>query len=307
MDPLSRPGRNGRLLGIKAAATTMAVLRPFSAGLFGCPVAYWSAQILSTVESWDHDHCAFCWATITDISDPAPDDRPAAYTDDVSWPASPSLSNPKPCPGPRWHEDLDLPRLRRGHPAGVRVDDKRWPGALSRSPAQTDSSLRHFLAAPTRQDLLVPIWISTCRWSPGQRIIRRSSRSERSIQSWGNPTQLEDIWNFEGLGFDMTAFTMPDGVHGEVAYGTTTNFLKLHGGRASRARGQDQPARRGHFPTALTTTTALRGGANKHWIGNPIQYPEASLRRRWGVLSVPHVGGRLSYRMSRTLARSPDV
>ena len=53
---------------------------------------------------------------------------------------------------------------------------------------------------------------------------------ERSIQSWGNPTQLEDIWNFEGLGFDMTAFTMPDGVHGEVAYGTTTNFLKLHGG-----------------------------------------------------------------------------
>ena len=50
------------------------------------------------------------------------------------------------------------------------------------------------------------------------------------IRSWGNPTHLEDIWNFEGLGFDMTAFAMADGVCGEVAYGTTTNFLTLHGG-----------------------------------------------------------------------------
>lgn len=53
---------------------------------------------------------------------------------------------------------------------------------------------------------------------------------ERFIQSWGNPAHLEDIWNFEGLGFDMTVFTMADGVYGEVAYGTTTNFLALHGG-----------------------------------------------------------------------------
>jgi predicted nucleotidyltransferase len=52
----------------------------------------------------------------------------------------------------------------------------------------------------------------------------------RFIRSWGEPTELEDIWNFEGLGFDMTAFKMADGVHGEIAYGTTANLLTLHGG-----------------------------------------------------------------------------
>jgi hypothetical protein len=52
----------------------------------------------------------------------------------------------------------------------------------------------------------------------------------RFIESWGEPTQVEDIWNFEGLGFDMTAFTMTDGVHGEVVYGTTSNLMTLHGG-----------------------------------------------------------------------------
>src|SRR4051794_24454537 len=50
------------------------------------------------------------------------------------------------------------------------------------------------------------------------------------IASWGTPTTLEDIWNFEGLGFDMTAFEMSNGVYGELAYGTTENFLTLHGG-----------------------------------------------------------------------------
>ena len=53
---------------------------------------------------------------------------------------------------------------------------------------------------------------------------------QRFIRSWGDATELEDLWNFEGLGFDMTAFTMADGVHGEVAYGTTANFLTMHGG-----------------------------------------------------------------------------
>jgi hypothetical protein len=53
---------------------------------------------------------------------------------------------------------------------------------------------------------------------------------QRFIRSWGDPAHLEDIWNFEGLGFDMTAFTMTDGVCGEVAYGTTANFLTMHGG-----------------------------------------------------------------------------
>lgn len=52
----------------------------------------------------------------------------------------------------------------------------------------------------------------------------------RFIRSWGDPMHLADVWNFEGLGFDMTTFKMTDGVHGEVAYGTTANLLTLHGG-----------------------------------------------------------------------------
>jgi nucleotidyltransferase-like protein len=52
----------------------------------------------------------------------------------------------------------------------------------------------------------------------------------RFLGSWGEPVAVEDIWNFEGLGFDMTAFTMADGVHGELVYGTTANLLSLHGG-----------------------------------------------------------------------------
>jgi predicted nucleotidyltransferase len=50
------------------------------------------------------------------------------------------------------------------------------------------------------------------------------------LSSWGEPTEMKDVWDFEGLGFDMTIFTLADGVYGEVAYGTTANFLTLHGG-----------------------------------------------------------------------------
>jgi hypothetical protein len=51
-------------------------------------------------ESWDHDHCALCWATVTDIANPSANDLQAAYTDDVSRPASPPLSNPNLVPAP---------------------------------------------------------------------------------------------------------------------------------------------------------------------------------------------------------------
>ena len=50
------------------------------------------------------------------------------------------------------------------------------------------------------------------------------AQRERFTQSWGSPTRPEDIWNLEGLGFDMTAFTRADGVYGEVAYATTANM-----------------------------------------------------------------------------------
>jgi predicted nucleotidyltransferase len=50
------------------------------------------------------------------------------------------------------------------------------------------------------------------------------------MESWGEPVRLEDVWNFEGLGFDMVIFTLADGVEGELALGTTANLMKLHGG-----------------------------------------------------------------------------
>jgi predicted nucleotidyltransferase len=52
----------------------------------------------------------------------------------------------------------------------------------------------------------------------------------RFLASWGTPSEVQDVWDFEGLGFDITTFSMVDGVYGEVAYGTTDNFLTLHGG-----------------------------------------------------------------------------
>jgi predicted nucleotidyltransferase len=55
-------------------------------------------------------------------------------------------------------------------------------------------------------------------------------RRQEFLLSWSEPTETEDVWDFEGLGFDMTTFALADGVYGEVAYGTTANFLTLHGG-----------------------------------------------------------------------------
>ena len=46
-------------------------------------------------ESWDHDHCAFCWATVTDYPNAAADDLKAAFTDDVPQPPSPQPADPK--------------------------------------------------------------------------------------------------------------------------------------------------------------------------------------------------------------------
>jgi hypothetical protein len=52
----------------------------------------------------------------------------------------------------------------------------------------------------------------------------------RFMGLWGTPTRVEDVWNFEGLGFDMMVFELDTGVHGEVALGTTENMMKMHGG-----------------------------------------------------------------------------
>ena len=50
------------------------------------------------------------------------------------------------------------------------------------------------------------------------------------VLSWADGASLEDMPNFEGLGFDMLGFECPDGVWGQVALGHTGNLMALHGG-----------------------------------------------------------------------------
>ena len=50
------------------------------------------------------------------------------------------------------------------------------------------------------------------------------------IADWGEVVILRDLVDFEGLGFDMVQFELADGVHGELAFGHTDNFMVIHGG-----------------------------------------------------------------------------
>ena len=50
------------------------------------------------------------------------------------------------------------------------------------------------------------------------------------VATWGEVVALRDIVDFEGLGFDMVQFEFADGVHGELAFGHTDNFMVIHGG-----------------------------------------------------------------------------
>jgi hypothetical protein len=66
---------------------------------------------------------------------------------------------------------------------------------------------------------------------PGRSTIQDSLRADAiSVLSWAEGASLEDMPNFEGLGFDMLGFECPDGVWGQVALGHTGNLMALHGG-----------------------------------------------------------------------------
>jgi predicted nucleotidyltransferase len=52
----------------------------------------------------------------------------------------------------------------------------------------------------------------------------------RLVEAMGRPELVVDHLDFEGLGFDLVHFELADGVTGEVAFGHTGNFLKMHGG-----------------------------------------------------------------------------
>ena len=51
-------------------------------------------------ESWDHDHCALCWTSITDVANPSPEDLRAAFTDDVPQQEAPPLADGRLVPAP---------------------------------------------------------------------------------------------------------------------------------------------------------------------------------------------------------------
>lgn len=50
------------------------------------------------------------------------------------------------------------------------------------------------------------------------------------VEAMGRPELIADHPNFEGFGFDLVHFELSDGVTGEVAYGHTGNFMRMHGG-----------------------------------------------------------------------------
>jgi len=56
------------------------------------------------------------------------------------------------------------------------------------------------------------------------------ARRHDFVRTWGDPVRLEDVVDFEGLGFDMVLFAFADGVYGELACGHTDNFMTIHGG-----------------------------------------------------------------------------
>jgi len=56
------------------------------------------------------------------------------------------------------------------------------------------------------------------------------SRRVEFMESWTDRAKLDDVLDFEGLGFDMVTFESPDGVWGQLALGHTGNMMSLHGG-----------------------------------------------------------------------------
>src|SRR5260221_13780116 len=56
------------------------------------------------------------------------------------------------------------------------------------------------------------------------------ARRHAFVAAWGDPVLLEDVVDFEGLGFDMVLFEFRDGVEGGLAFGHTQNFMAIHGG-----------------------------------------------------------------------------
>ena len=85
-------------------------------------------------------------------------------------------------------------------------------GSLAAGTARPDSDVDLYVV--TREEDYEALWAKRAEF----------------VRSLGEPRSLEDVCDFEGLGFDMVLFELADGVEGELAFGHERNFLSLHGG-----------------------------------------------------------------------------
>jgi predicted nucleotidyltransferase len=104
---------------------------------------------------------------------------------------------------------------------------RRFASACQREPLVVAAFLGGSFAAGTATDTSdIDIYIVT---EPAGYDALFACR-EAFVSEWGEPVTMRDIIDFEGLGFDMVDFVLSDGVHGQLAFGHTGNFLSLHGG-----------------------------------------------------------------------------
>ena len=103
----------------------------------------------------------------------------------------------------------------------------RFAEACEREPLIIAAFLGGSLAAGTAgEESDVDVYVV----SEEARYVELWDRREAFMREWGEPVRLEDVVDFEGLGFDMVRFWLADGVRGEVAFGHTGNLMTLHGG-----------------------------------------------------------------------------
>ena len=94
------------------------------------------------------------------------------------------------------------------------------------APLVTAEALLELAAGTAGEESDVDVYVV----SEEARYLELCDRREAFMRAWGEPVSLEDVVDFEGLGFDMVRFWLADGVRGEVAFGHTGNLMTLHGG-----------------------------------------------------------------------------
>jgi predicted nucleotidyltransferase len=83
-----------------------------------------------------------------------------------------------------------------------------------------------FAAGRAREDSDVDVYVISTEEDYPELWARRLD----FVLPMGEPEQVTEYPDFEGLGFDLVHFELADDVTGEVAYAHTGNFTTMHGG-----------------------------------------------------------------------------